>query len=86
MNSLTVLNRLNIRVNLREKAAFLLTGIAKHSHVIEKRRKQAGIELDQNYKVEKKLKIKKYTDEFKIVNRKIKGMYDKDNIYEEMGR
>lgn len=81
-----MLHRLEARGELREKAAFLITGLAHHNRVIERRRRQAGIELDPDYTEEKTDKIKRYTDDFKTINRKIKSMFDKDNIFEEMGR
>ncbi len=84
--TLTVLHRLEARGELKDRAAFFITALAHHNRVIERRRRRAGIELDQEYKDAKEDKIKRYTDEFKVINRKIKSMFDKDNLYDEMGR
>lgn len=54
--------------------------------LIEKRRKEAGIELDEAYINNKESIIKAYIDEFRNSNRQYKTMYDTNEIGEEMRR
>lgn len=63
----------------------MLTGIAKYKF-IEQRMKRDGIVPNSSYFIDKSIKIKRYTDDFRAVNRLMKILYDKDDIYEEMAR
>ncbi|KRX03768.1 hypothetical protein PPERSA_04276 [Pseudocohnilembus persalinus] len=84
--ALNVIQRLETRKDLREKAAKLLTGIATYNFLERKRKKNGTLQLTVKYLRNKAINIKKYTDEFRTVNRKMKNLYDKDNLYEEFTR
>lgn len=46
--------------------------------------KKNGVAPKSSYFIDKSIKLKRYTDDFREVNRFMKILQDMDNIYEEM--